>query len=363
MNAEPGTIRETEDLIRELWGRLLDTDVLPTDDFFQLGGDSLLVVDVVVGARELGLELKTSAVFKHPTPAGLARFLAGSTEPPSGSAPRAPESLFLSADELRSTHGSTWAPGAPRCLFPLKPHGSGEPLFIVHWGNDAGFVWKATSAWAAGRPVHGFEAPGFRGAVRPVSTVEAMADRYLAELLTVQPEGPYHLAGHCFGAVVAVELARRLRARGEHVALVAMVKPSALERFVSYGWGLDDITRYRLESLASTFGLKGDESLEEVYERMRAEEWYDDRLGPQDLPRLQVQWAAIALALHQYEPRPYDGPVLLFQDVRDRTDTERNWLTVLSDVETHWLDFGTDHPRPLLTDPAVAARITERLAP
>ena len=347
MTARPRTVQETQ------------------DDFFQLGGDSLLVVDVVVEAREYGLDLKTSAVFEHPTPAGLARFLTGSAEPEPapGSAPGAPEALFLSADELRRTHGSTWASDAPRCLVPLKPEGRGEPLFIVHWGNDAGFVWKSTSAWAAGRPVYGFEAPGFRGAIRPLTTVDEVAERYLPELLQVQPEGPYHLAGHCFGAVVAYELARKLRARGERVALLAMVKPSALERFVSYGWGLDDITRYRLESLAATFGLTGDETLAEVYERMRADEWYDDRLGPEDLPRLQVQWAAIALALHQYEPRPYDGPVLLFQDVRDRADTEQNWLPVLSDCETHWFDFGTDHPRPLLADPGVASRIIERHAP
>jgi thioesterase domain-containing protein/aryl carrier-like protein len=369
MTAERRTAEEIETVVRELWGKLLDTDIGPDDDFFQMGGDSLLVVDVVVEARKYGLELKTSAVFKNPTPARLARFVAGA-EVDAGEITtttdtrnQAPEALFLSADDLWSTHGSTWDPGAPRLLFALRPEGRGEPLFIVHWGNDAGFVWNATSSWAAGRPVHGFEAPGFRGAVRPLVTINDVAERYLTELLQVQPEGPYHLAGHCFGAVVAVELARKLRALGHAVALVAMVKPSALERFVSYGWGLDEITRYRLDSLASTFQLQGDESLEEVFERMRGEEWYDDRLGPADLPRLQVQWAALALALHHYEPRPYDGPVLLFQDVRDRDDTERNWLPALTNAETHWFDHGTDHPRPLLSDADVAARIRERLAP
>lgn len=363
MTAERRTVQEIEDLIRGLWEEMLDTDVLPTDDFFQIGGDSLMVVDVTVEARRHGLDMKTSAVFRHPTPASLARFLAGAGEEPApATTPRAPQDLFLSADELWRTHGSTWAPDAPRCLFPLVTEGRGEPLFIVHWGNDAGFVWKATSAWGAGRPVYGFEAPGFRGAVRPLVTINDVADRYLAELLQVQPEGPYHLAGHCHGAVVAFEMARKLRAGGQEVALVGMVKPSALERFVSYGWGLDDITRYRLESLAATFGLQGDESLEEVFEQMRTKEWYDDRLGPADLPRLQVQWAALALALHHYEPRPYPGPVLLFQDRKDRAETERNWLSVLTDVETHWLDYGVDDPRPLLSDPGVAARIKERLA-
>ncbi|MFJ3303902.1 thioesterase domain-containing protein [Streptomyces sp. NPDC086549] len=363
MTPEHRSVREIADLICDIWAKLLDTDVSPTDDFFQIGGDSLLVVEVLIEARKHGLEMKTAAVFKHPTPAGLARFLTDAHEPVPATAPQAPAALFASADDIWSTHRSTWEPDAPRCLFPLVPEGAGEPLFIVHWGNDAGFVWDATSAWGSGRPVYGFEAPGYRGAVRPVSTIDAMADRYLVELLEQQPVGPYHLAGHCHGAVVAFELAQRLRARGEEVRLLAMVKPSALERFVSYGWGLDEITRYRLESLATQFGLKGDESLQEVFSRVRQEDWYDDRLGPEDLPRLQVQWSALALALHHYEPRPYDGPVLLVQDNKDREDTERNWLSVLPNAETLWLDYGVDLPLPILRDAGVAALMAEKLTP
>ncbi|MYS92366.1 MULTISPECIES: alpha/beta fold hydrolase [Streptomyces] len=361
MSPEQRTVRETEEIICGVWSRLLDTDVLPTDDFFEIGGDSLLVVEVLLDLRGHGLDLKAAAVFRHPTPAALARYLADANPPEPAAATQAPPDLFLSADDLWSTHRSTWAPDAPRCLFPLVREGDGEPLFIVHWGNDAGFVWSSTSAWGAGRPVYGFEAPGFRGDIRPVTTVADMADRYLVELLEQQPEGPYHLAGHCHGAVVAYELARRLRARGQEVAVLAMVKPSALERFVSYGWGLDEITRYRLESLAAQFSLVGDESLDEVFSRMRKEGWYDDRLGPQDLPRLQVQWSALALALHQYEPRPYDGPVLIVQDVKDREDTERNWLSVLPQAETLWVDHGVDLPRPTLRDPEVVALIREKL--
>ncbi|MEU8848983.1 alpha/beta fold hydrolase [Streptomyces sp. NPDC048564] len=354
---------EVEDIVRGVWGRLLDTDVLPTDDFFEIGGDSLLVVEVLLELREHGLDLKASAVFKYPTPAALAQFVTETTTPAPATVTQAPPALFLSADELWKTHRSTWQPDAPRCLFPLVREGRGEPLYIVHWGNDAGFVWSATSAWGSGRPVYGFEAPGFRGAVRPVTTINDMADRYLVELLEQQPKGPYHLAGHCHGAVVAYEMARKLRARSQEVAVLGMVKPSALERFVSYGWGLDEITRYRLESLAAQFGLTGDESLDEVFSRMRKEEWYDDRLGPQDLPRLQVQWSALALALHQYEPRPYDGPVLIVQDVKDRADTELNWLPVLPQAETLWVDHGVDLPRPTLRDPRVLELMRSKLAP
>jgi thioesterase domain-containing protein len=52
-----------------------------------------------------------------------------------------------------------------------------------------------------------------------------MAARYLAEVQTVQPEGPYLLGGWSLGAVVAFEMARQLEARGERVALLALIDP------------------------------------------------------------------------------------------------------------------------------------------
>ncbi|WP_255407969.1 non-ribosomal peptide synthetase [Pseudonocardia sp. Ae717_Ps2] len=45
----------------------------PDDDFFTLGGDSILATRVVRAAREAGLDVRTSHVFAHRTPAGMAR--------------------------------------------------------------------------------------------------------------------------------------------------------------------------------------------------------------------------------------------------------------------------------------------------
>ena len=49
-----------------------------------------------------------------------------------------------------------------------------------------------------------------------------MAADYLREIGSVQPRGPYAIGGYCFGAIVAFEMARQLRARGEAVALLAL---------------------------------------------------------------------------------------------------------------------------------------------
>ncbi|GER91677.1 hypothetical protein KDW_58390 [Dictyobacter vulcani] len=46
------------------------------DNFFEIGGDSILSLQIVSRARELGLQLTPRDIFEHQTIAGLARVLA-----------------------------------------------------------------------------------------------------------------------------------------------------------------------------------------------------------------------------------------------------------------------------------------------
>lgn len=355
MTAVDVTEREVESILCSILAELLGTDVEPGDDFFEIGGDSLLVAEYLSEARRRGLQFEARDVYEHPTPAGLAGVLrSGGGGGPAGMSASV-ASLAMSADELWRTHLPPLHPDAPRCLVPMAKGDGREPLFVFHWGNGAvRFTAGVVRDWAAGRPVYGFEAVGYRGRVRPLVTIQDMADRYLSDLLRVQPEGPYHLAGVCQGAVVMVELARRLRARGQAVRLLAMVKPSTLDPFVSRGWGLDEINRFRIDSLQAKFDLAAGDSLEQVYARLRAEGWYEDSVAPADLPRLQLVWSALAFSLHHYVPRPYDGRVILFQD-RDVADPmARNWEPVLTDLTTHWFDYGVESALPVLHDRRVA---------
>jgi aryl carrier-like protein len=343
---------DAEATVLRIWQDLLGTEVAADDDFFEVGGDSLLVVDFLLEARKAGLELRSSDVFEHPTAAGLAGLLATANGRPDGVEPAAFPAMYVSADEIWRTHLSPWDEAAPRCLVPLSP-GEGEPLYVVHWGNGAvRFVCEVAESWGGGRPVYGFEAPGYRESVRPLITIADMAERYLGELLSFQPEGPYFLTGVCQGAVVAFEMARRLRERAEAVTLL-LLKPSTLEPWMPYGWGLDDVFRFRVSSLPEWLSLTGREGLPEVFARMRSMGWYDDQIRPVELPRLQMVWAALAFSLHHYEPRPYTGRVVAFSDRKDADGLARNWRAVTG-LETVWFSYGVESALPILRDPLVA---------
>ncbi|WP_433607230.1 acyl carrier protein [Dactylosporangium sp. CA-139114] len=69
------SMQETQHVLCEIWSGMFGIEVRPDDDFFDLGGNSLRVVDTVIAARLRGISLRSSAVFRHPTPARLARSL------------------------------------------------------------------------------------------------------------------------------------------------------------------------------------------------------------------------------------------------------------------------------------------------
>ncbi len=64
---------DTEKFFCEVFGKILDLDrVSATDDFFEIGGTSLIVTSVVLAASEKGFEITYGDVFKHTTPRALA---------------------------------------------------------------------------------------------------------------------------------------------------------------------------------------------------------------------------------------------------------------------------------------------------
>jgi len=165
-----------------------------------------------------------------------------------------------------------------------------------------------------------------------------------------QPAGPYWLAGFGHGAVLAFELARRLRERGEKVALLALVEPPAVSTAAGPPQDHDELLRQRLIMLAGRFGLAGDESLDEIHARIRQDGWYDDSVSPRDLPRLQLAWAGLASAARRYQMQDYDSPVILFQDAANSGATERTWSRVIGDLEVHLLDYGIESPAGVVGD-------------
>jgi thioesterase domain-containing protein len=73
------------------------------------------------------------------------------------------------------------------------------------------------------QPVIGLESLGRDGRDVPLTNLQAIAARFVHEMRSLRPEGPYALGGISFGGMVALEMAQQLLASGQRVALLALL--------------------------------------------------------------------------------------------------------------------------------------------
>ena len=144
--------------------------------------------------------------------------------------------------------------------------------------------------------------------------VEDLASSYLAEVRTVQPQGPYFLGGLSFGGIVAYEMAQQLHEAGEEVAFLAMFDTptpwayTPLPPLRRLSGHLANVRRYGLGYLQEKLRRR----LRELTNRLRAREQPATDSAAvilADTERLRHRFSATA---DLYQLRTYPGRVTLF---------------------------------------------------
>ncbi|WP_238815711.1 non-ribosomal peptide synthetase [Nocardia brasiliensis] len=191
-----------EQTVAEVFGELLGTQAVGLDDdFFGLGGNSLLAAQAVGRLREAtGASVSVQWFFTDATVAGLAaRIDAG-------------------------VAGEIDANAALNVLLPIRTGGTETPLFCLH--PMYGLAWTYvgfTRYLPAAQPIYGVQSPALSEEGALPDSIAALARRYVTEIRAVQPEGPYRLLGWSLGGVLAHAIATELQAAGQRVELLAMM--------------------------------------------------------------------------------------------------------------------------------------------
>lgn len=309
--------------LTKIWQEVLGIQPIGVrDNFFDLGGHSLLAVRLIAQVEKaFSKNLRLTTLLQSPTIEQL-------------------------ANTLRSS-GCNTPVGS---LVPLKLGGDKPPLFCIY-----GILLYHDLARNLDpeQPVYGvyiqdevdlLQAGRLEKQLSTLISVAEQATRYLKEIRTLQPKGPYFLAGESFGGLVAFEMAQQLHMQGEKVALLALLDTqsplSAKKKLLWHQW-----VSLHLKSLlveGSTYALKKlDQRISSGKNRLsivsRIYRKFDLRSGRsfrsylQEVAQLDVRQQVRDQALRNYIPSPYPGKVILFRAMErdqfeaDDTDPQFGW--------------------------------------
>ncbi|WP_207385403.1 non-ribosomal peptide synthetase [Legionella cincinnatiensis] len=283
-------------VLRGLWTTLLGIESFKNnEDFFDLGGDSLVAVQLSAQLqRQLGVHLELMSLNRI-TIDGL---------------------LALIEKEQEKTAKAR----SPVVLIKAgKTHENKIPLVLIHpIGGDVYFYRDLANALPENQAVYALRSPLLDGGT-PFASIESMAAAYLHHLQQFGLKPPYILGGSSFGGAVAIEMARQLAQAGQSIPLVALIDTPAythLPKLMSQEEILMYLMQHGLGNLQiSVAELQAQKTLEQKIEfianRAKDSE-LKELLSTEFLPRFLHTWQAHGQLLHQYQPDPYPGRVLFF---------------------------------------------------
>ena len=311
---------EVEMRLIQIWEELLEVRPIGRrDDFFDRGGHSLLALRLMGNIREtFDVDLPLTALFEAPTVAALADLLRRDAMPPAFS-----------------------------ILVGIQPRGARPPLFCVHPGGGTAFCYASLTGYLGEeQPIYGLQAVASHGEQAPLTRVEEMAARYIAEMRTVQSRGPYRLCGWSFGGIIAFEMGRQLYEQGEGVAPLFLIDSCAPAFFSDEP--LDEVEF--IQTMAAVWRASIPETILDELRRLdppqrphrfveAAREMRAWPLGfdPARIERLWEVYRANMLAGSRYDPSPWPATIRLLcaepGQAREMPPT-LGWDTLAATVDT-----------------------------
>jgi amino acid adenylation domain-containing protein len=249
------------------------------DDFFVLGGDSLMGVELQSRLQDV-FGVHVGNFHEDATVARIAANVRALSATPSTE------------------------PRTMPVLIPLWQQGASPTLFLIHGRHGQAFVSPHFMQLLGDtQPVWAFQARGLDGVRAPHATIEDMAADYLEAMRKQQPHGPYFLGALCAGAYIAAAMGRLLREAGERVLPLLLLDPP------------DRLLRAGYASMSEEAFVK----------KMKKRRAMGSSAGPVNDPAYMKAVIRVAMAFEDaiahHRPRPYDGDVYMLSS-RDRSQAQ-----------------------------------------
>jgi thioesterase domain-containing protein/acyl carrier protein len=304
VEADQGPRNAHEEKLCALFGELLGRDQVGIhDDFFALGGHSLMATRLSSRIhKHFGVAMPMSTIIKYPTVAELASLVLIGGIPTDDADPFGVV-LPLGAD-----------PGTG------KP-----PIWFFHPAGGLGWTYFGFVTHVTGRAAYALQSRGSNGVDPLVGSVPEMVEDFVAEMLKIQPHGPFHLVGWSYGGTVVQAVAETLRRRGHVIALTAILDAQP----GGQGW-----TQVHADKTLADY-------------RAELEDFFSQYIGTEDqqhvLDTMSRVLANNTNAMMAFESPVYRGDVLFFNATRKDDRYGHLWLPyVTGTIEEYDVDATHD---------------------
>lgn len=220
----------TEQKMAELWISLLDTSrVSLNDNFFDLGGHSLLGIELMAGvANKFGCKLPMITLFNYPGFREFCDYVDRHCDNPDN---------FI-AQQPTTTE---------KCLVALADNPGLPEIFLIHPGTgDVISYLPLAKAFSKYYNVWGLQLPGYDSqeandqSYLQYTSLPQLAAHYVAQIQQVQKSGTYRLLGWSSGGLLALEIAQQLIAMGKTVESLNLIDTPVPDA-QAYDYKLDHI--------------------------------------------------------------------------------------------------------------------------
>lgn len=293
----------TELELLKIWEDVLEvTPIGVTDDYFQLGGHSMLAVTMMSKIKDVfEKNYAISVLFEHPTIEKLAKII---------------------RQEEQDTEVS------PLVTFRKKETNTTN-VFCVHpIGGNVFCYSQMVESFEETHNIYALQSPFLYQDGIPHVTVEDLATDYIENIKKIQPEGPYNLVGYCFGGLISLEIAQQLTEQNEEINSLTLLDTRsplyegetefddaillswfARDLAIPYGKTLtiDPAELRKLEDTDTMFDL--------VLARAKDKQIISDDIDYSQIHRYLQVYIANGAALATYESKPYAGKINLLRAV------------------------------------------------
>lgn len=219
---------ETESTLTEIFKQLLDMDreIAVDEDFFALGGHSILVMKLAIEIRKkFQRTLAMSQLMSNVSIQRLAGLIL------------TPKRL----DELSNSH--------MQAVLPIR-NGTDRPVFCFYPGSGSAWQYTVLTQYLdPNLPIIGLQSPRVDGLLANSADMQELVEKQLAIILEQQAHGPYTFIGYSLGGTVAYAVAALLEQRGEKIDFLGLLDtyPAEIHQWAESAELDDDVEEEQLQ--------------------------------------------------------------------------------------------------------------------